>query len=365
MRYPCWRPASALALLLALGCGSEIEPQEVIRPVRYEVVYASGGDRSRTFSGVSQSSTETNLSFKVAGTVQELSVQVGDTVRRGTLIARLDTQDYDLQVDEANAGVTRAKAEARNAEANYKRIRALYEAKNASRNDLDQARTLSESANAATISAEKRLELVRLQLSYTKLHAPVDGKISVVPVTLNENIGVGQVVAILESGARAEIEVGIPGVLISQVRQGDDTIARFDALPGRVFLASVSKVGIGRAGGATTFPVTVELKESTEEVRSGMSAEIEFQFASAQQGERIYAPTVAVGEDRDGRFVYVVEPQGDDAFGLVHRKPVTVGNLAEPGLEILSGLIEGDRLVTAGVSRIRDGQKVRLLPPSE
>jgi RND family efflux transporter MFP subunit len=359
------RSTGAVALLVltaaAWGCGSQPEPEEVVRPVRYEVVYASGANRERTFSGVSRSSTETELSFRVAGTIQELPIKVGDTVRRGDLIARLDPQDYELQVDEANAGVVRAEAEARNARANYNRIRALYEAQNASRTDLDQARTASESADAALVSARKRLELVRLQLGYTRINAPADGRIAAVPVTLNENVGVGQLVAILESGARAEIEVGIPGVLISQVNTGDETVARFDALPGRPFTAVVTKIGVARVGGATTFPVTVELQESSAPVRSGMAAEVTFRFASGQQQGRIFVPSVAVGEDRAGRFVYVVESQGE-AYGIVHRREVTVGSLVDEGLEIVSGLAEGDSVVTAGVSRIRDDQKVRLLP---
>lgn len=352
-----------LSTVGGLGCGAQEEPEEVIRPVRTEIVYAGGARRVRTFSGVSQSSSETELSFRVPGTIQDLPIKVGDVVERGRMLARLDPQDYELQVDEAEAGVVRAQAEARNAQANYERIRALYEAQNASRTDLDQARTLSESANAAEVSARKRLELVKLQLSYTNMRAPAAGTITAVPVTLNENVRVGQVVALLESGARSEIEVGIPGVLISQVHAGDETVARFDALPGRSFAAVVTKVGVARAGGATTFPVTVELQESSADVRSGMSAEVEFHFTSSQPGDRIRVPSVAVGEDRDGRFVYVVEPQ-DDVFGVVHRRAVTVGALVDEGLEVLSGLAEGDTLVTAGVSRIRDGQRVRLLPVS-
>jgi RND family efflux transporter MFP subunit len=329
--------------------------------VRYQVVYATGANRERTFSGVSRSSSETELSFRVAGTIEELPIKVGDTVRRGDLIARLDPQDYELQVDEANAGVVRAEAEARNALANYNRIRALYEAQNASRTELDQARTTSESANAAVVSARKRLELVRLQLGYTTITAPADGSIASVPVTLNENVGMGQLVAVLESGARAEIEVGIPGVLISQIDTGDETVARFDALPGRSFAAVVTKIGVARMGGATTFPVTVELQESSGQVRSGMAAEVAFRFDSGQRGERLFVPSVAVGEDRAGRFVYVVQSNGD-TYGIVHRREVTVGSLVDDGLEILSGITEGDSVVTAGVSRIRDGQKVRLLP---
>ena len=72
-------------------------------------------------------------------------------------------------------------------------------------------------------------------------------------------------------------------------------------------------------------------------------------------------PTVAVLEDRQGRFVFVVRPQSEETeFGIIHRRAVTVGELTTDGLEILQGLKDRDKVVTAGVSRIVDGQKVRL-----
>jgi len=72
-------------------------------------------------------------------------------------------------------------------------------------------------------------------------------------------------------------------------------------------------------------------------------------------------PSFAVGEDGEGRFVYVVEPAPDAAGeGIVRRQAVTVGDLTTEGLEIVSGLQDGDRVVTAGVSRIEDGLRVRL-----
>ena len=71
-------------------------------------------------------------------------------------------------------------------------------------------------------------------------------------------------------------------------------------------------------------------------------------------------PAFAVGEDREGRYVYVVEEVGE-GIGRALRREVTVGGLtADGGLEILQGLVDGDRVITAGVSRIQDGREVRL-----
>jgi multidrug efflux pump subunit AcrA (membrane-fusion protein) len=89
-----------------------------------------------------------------------------------------------------------------------------------------------------------------------------------------------------------------------------------------------------------------------------MAAEVIFRFESTRE-ERIIVPSNAVGEDRQGRFVFVVEP-AEEGFGIAHRRPVVIGDLTEQGIEILEGLNDGERVVTAGVTKLNDGQQVRL-----
>lgn len=347
--------------LLLTACETEEPVQEpIIRPVRTQLVFSTGGTRIRTFSGTAQAGLESRLSFKVAGTVQTLNVEVGDHVKAGDLIAELDPIDYRLQVEEAEASLDRARADLRNAEAKYSRIRALYENRNASRDDLDAARAGAESARAQVHSIEKRLELARSQLGYTRLKAATDGAIAMVGVEINENVQAGQTVVLLTSGARAEVKVGVPGILIAQVQEGSAVRVTFDAIPREVFPASVTEVGVV-TGMSTTYPVTVRLEAEDPDVRPGMAAEVAFRFGSPDDRERFIVPPIAVGEDRNGRYVFVVE-QDEDEMGLTRRRPVKVGELREEGIEILEGVSDGDLLVIAGISKIVDGMKVKLLP---
>jgi multidrug efflux pump subunit AcrA (membrane-fusion protein) len=83
-------------LILNFCSGRPDASSDIIRPVRYETVIMYGGEQTRTFSGVSKSGIETNLSFKVGGTLRRLNVEVGDQVRAGELIAVLDATDYNL-----------------------------------------------------------------------------------------------------------------------------------------------------------------------------------------------------------------------------------------------------------------------------
>ena len=112
---------------------------------------------------------------------------------------------------------------------------------------------------------------------------------------------------------------------------------------------------------ATTFPVTVTLEALDPGVRPGMAAEVAFTFRATDDRERFFVPVVAVGEDRSGRFVWVVEPR-DTGFGVVHRRAVTVGELTSEGLEIVQGLADGEDVVTAGTGQLTEGLTVRLMP---
>jgi len=345
-----------------VACGGEDQSEitEFVRPVRSQHVFLTGSNQIRTFSGTARAGLEAKLSFKVSGTIQRVFVKVGDKVRQRQVLAGLDPRDYDLQMQRAEAALARAKASARSAAADYSRVRALYENRNASRNDLDKGRAAAESSRAEVASSAKELELAQLQLGYTRLSAPAGCYVASVPVEANENVRVGQTIMEVVCGSRLEVEVSMPEAFIARVKKGSAVTATFDAIPGIQFSAIVTKVGVASGRTGTTFPVTVQLQRNVPGFRSGMAAEVTFRFEGRKGEARILVPSVAVGEDREGRFVFVVE-EIEGGMGMVHRKPVTVGELTAEGLEILDGLVDGERVVTAGVRRLHDGRKVRLM----
>jgi RND family efflux transporter MFP subunit len=285
---------------------------------------------------------------------------VGQVVEQGELIAELDPGDYRLRVEDAEAALARSRAEERNAEASHERVRGLYENRNASKQDLDAARAGHESAAAAVESGLKQLELAKRQLGYTRLAAPIAGSVASVDVEMNENVMAGQTIALLTSESDLEVEVAVPGVLIANVREGDAVRVTFDALPGQDLTATVTEVGVAATGMGTTFPVTVRLDKPDTSVRSGMAAEVFLDFASDAGAARFLVPSVAVGEDARGRFVFVVEPTGEPGLATVRRRPVTIGTITNEGIEVSHGLEDGEFVVTAGVTKIVDGQTVKF-----
>ncbi len=355
-----------LPVLICAGCDKDApaRPREAVRPVRFIRVSAAAESPTRMFSGTSKAVVESRLSFRVGGTIQKVNVAVGDAVKKGDLIARIDPADFRIRVQEAEASLARAEAEARNAEANYERVRALYENRNASRNDLDAARAAAESTEAAAAAARKQLELARRQLEYTRLTAPSDCAVASVSAEVNENVAAGQTVAAVTCGDRIDVNVTVPEAVIARINEGDPAAVRFDAVPGETFPGAVTEVGVTSAQLETTFPVAVRLDARDPRVRPGMAAEVALHLRPEKAGLQIMVPPAAVGEDRNGRFVFTVTPS-DPGFGVVHRQSVQVGEITSDGLEIKEGLRDGDFLVTAGVNHIQDGLKVKFNPEKE
>ncbi|MFT5354448.1 MAG: multidrug efflux system membrane fusion protein [Polyangiales bacterium] len=351
----------ALALSVGLaGCGGDEEApaEEIIRPVRSIVVSSDDGSRSRSFSGAVRAGNETRLSFQVPGRIAELDITVGATVESGARLATVDPTDIELQIQEARASAGQARAQVRQAAASYDRIRALYANQNASRQDLDNARAQRDSTQSAAAAISQSVRRLQRQLEYATLVAPDGGTISAVSVERNEVVAAGQVIAVLQVGEQLEVAVDVPESHINRVQRGNEVEVHVDSHD-EPMTGTIYEVGVPMQG-SSVFPVTVRLPEDLSDVRAGMAAEVSFAFdLSEEEAPQHIVPVTSVSEDTDGRFVFVVDGDGDT--GVIRRVSVELGNVGADGIEIQEGLSDGDRVVTAGVSRIHAGLEVRVL----
>jgi RND family efflux transporter MFP subunit len=354
-----------VAAMMLSACGKSDEAvEERLRPVRYVTVSDASVFRDRSFSGTSKSSRESRLSFKVSGTIINVPVQIGQRLSAGNLIAEIDPASYVLQAQQAQASLVEAQANDRRAAANYERTKGLYANDNASLNDLESARAQAESAGAQVGSASKALEIARLNISYTKLAADTDCSIASLDIEVNENVAAGQQVAAVSCGDAFEVTLDLPESLIGSVNATTPVSVRFGSIPGQEFSGVISEVAVALAPGSAAFPIVIKIAESHPSLRSGLAADVTFQFDSAADKGRVVVPVTSVINDPDGTFVFVADLAEIDGEAIVRRRAVTLGELSQLGIEIIDGLNVGDRVVTAGVSVIRDGQRV-LMPFSE
>lgn len=350
------RASSLLLLFLCVSCEQKPAEPPLLRPVKFETVKSYGIGEQRFFNGTAAAELETKLSFKVAGTIERLPVASGQFVEKGALIAQLDQLDYQLQAQEAEAALLDAEAKMRNAISDYARIRELYETKSVSRQELDASRASAESAKANVKASTKKVEMAKAQLDYTTLLAPTDGWLYSVPVEERENVAVGQTVAVLHSGNLIDVVVHVPENYLADVKYGDEVTVFFDAQPGKSYKAEVSKIGVA-SDVSTAFPVKVKIQGGAPGIRPGMAAEVEFSFPRPPEERGVVVPSSAILGEGPDRYIFVLHlPEG-----VVEKRKVEVGRISNNGVQILQGLKEGDLIITAGVTFLQDGEKVRAI----
>ena len=354
---------AGLCLGLLAGCSEEPVVQETkLRPVKF--ITTDQGEtaiRDRVFSGTTHATQEVDLSFKVSGTVKQVAVAVGGRISKGDLIAELDSETYRVELEQARASLANANAARRNAEAEYQRVRQLYTNNNASQNELDSALASTESAKAAYNADAQSVRLAKLNLQYTQLKLKADTVCSAANVSIepNENVTMGTTVAQVNCGDGWEVKIAVPESLIGAFQNGLRGSVQFASLRGETFDGIVTEVGT-TTGGSTIFPVTLLLDGAPPIIRSGLAAEVTFQFSNHNASSDVFylAPEV-VGQDETGTFVYVIEASNVPGAAVLRRRSVDVGEISELGLEILNGLGDGERVVVAGHKSARDGLLVR------
>ena len=345
--------------LLVAACGESPDVvEERLRPVRYVTITDGDGFRDRSFSGTSKSSRESRLSFKISGTVVDVPVQIGERLNAGDLIARIDPASYELQAQQAQAALVEAQANDRRAAANYDRTKGLYANDNASLNDLESARAEAESAQAVVASATKALEIAQLNVSYTQLLAATGCSIASLDVEVNENVSAGQQVALVSCGDEFEVNVDLPESLIGNVNKDTQVSIQFGAIPDAVLAGEITEVAVASASGSAAFPVVIRVLDSHPSLRSGLAADVTFQFDSGAAQSAVVLPVTAVINRPEGTSVFVAERSEVEGESIVRRRAVTLGELTQSGIEVIEGLEVGDRVITAGISVIRDGQRV-------
>ena len=349
-------PVIALTMLFA-GCEEPVEEAPPpLRPVRSVVAQPASGGVTNAIAGVTRASTESRLSFRVGGSLSSVRVTVGERVGRGAVLAELDPADLEIQVEQTEASLAQVIALERQSRAEYERVRALYENNNASKSDLDAARAAAESATAQVEAARKALEQAQRQLGYSTLVAPTAGAVASVDAEENETVAAGQTIVVLESGARPEIELAVSEVTIPYLEVGDSVEIEIAAAASGRLKGKVSEVGVAATPGASTFPAIVSIENAPSTVRSGMAAEVYVTVDRREDG--VVVPFVSVGEDGQGRYVFVVEA-ADSESAVVERRSVEVAGVDQDGIVVTSGLQAGERVVTAGTRRLTSGMRVK------
>ncbi len=358
----------ACTALLLSACGREPPPtvEQTPRVKVFEVGEQTTG-QLRRLSGKLVSQDTALLSFNVAGTVEEVLVVPGQTVEAGQVLARLDPEPKRIAVNQARARLSVTRAELLEAKQNYERTTDLHERGFSTQADLEAAEAEYARSRGNLEAAESDLERDERDLARTELTAPFAGSIGSRSVDPFQEVAVGEQVFVLQSDHALKVEVLVPETLIRFVDYGEPVEVELPSLEDVKLRGTVIEIG-SRAESGNAFPVSVQLSATTSNLRPGMTAGVTFTFDDYVDGSPIYLLPISAlaldhgtvnppldAEDPSYVPVYVV---GND--NVLEIRKIRVGGLRGDMFEVFEGLEEGDKVVSAGVSFVREGMQVEL-----
>src|SRR5256714_5971374 len=230
------RAFAILAVLLLLVACTEAAPatSNPERPVQVQRVTYQSGDASREFVGVVRARYETDLGFRVAGKITARIINVGDRVRVGDVIARLDSQDLKLQVESAQAELSAATSNLAQTAADELRYASLKSRGYAAVADYDRKKAAKDEADGRLERAQRALDLARNQLAYAELRADADGVITAALAETGQVVAIGQAVARLAHRGGMEAVIALPETWLGEARTSQAPV-RLGSGPPRPF----------------------------------------------------------------------------------------------------------------------------------
>lgn len=342
--------ALMLAFLLATGCEKKEEavPKEVIRPVKVITVAGSSSNIPLIFPGKTRANQRVELSFKIPGPLVEMSVEEGQFIKKGKLIARILPRDFKINLDAA-------KARAVNADRQYERYKELYVRKQVSKADFDRYKASRDVAAA-------NLEDAKNALKDTYLKAPFDGIVAKRHVQNFEEVQAKQPIVFFQDNSKIEILVDAPENLIVTLEQERkiEAAATFAAAPGKAFPVTLKEYSTEADPQTQTYQVVLIMDQPEGiNILPGMTATVTGKRPETEKmAVQIIIPAISVMEDpQEKAFVWVLKKEGM----TVHKTEVTVGEMTgSKNILILKGLTGGEVIVTSGLTKLQEGMKVSI-----
>jgi len=326
------------------------------RRVRAIVVVFNGQGEPVTLTGQVRAAVQANLSFRLAGRLIERSVNVGDLVRAGQIIARLDPQNQRNAFVSAQADLTAARSQLVKAQGDFVRQKALIGEGATSRAQYDQALQLSETAQAQVSSAGAQLKIAQDQLSYDNLTADSDGVVIAKSAEPGEVVQAGQTIVQLAHQGGVDAVFDVPAILIrTSPHDPEVTVALADD-PAIRTIGHVREVAPQADQATRTFEVKVGLVNPPDTMRLGTTVTGQIHL-DAVPGYGV--PASALTEAHGRPAVWIV----NRVTRKVALREVRVARYDQGSVMISRGLNNGDIVVTAGVQALHPDQQVRLLEP--
>ncbi len=350
-------PVAAIGLLLAMlaGCGAEKAPSAPeARLVRTMLVSDASSPQLSQYTAEIRSRYETDLSFQVSGKIARRAVDVGTLVKRGDVLATIDSTDQQLGLDAAKSAVNAAQAELDRALSEEARYRDLLERGLTTRAAYLTQQTAVKTSQSRLEQATADLRLSEQRLSYTTLRSDHDGVVTEVMAEAGSVVAAGQPVMNVARPSDLEAVFDVPDGQIDALRSNAALQIAFLANADETIDAQVREISPSADPVTRTYQVRASIAAPPPNLRLGMTVTVTLPRGEGTSSIRL--PSTALFQSGKDPAIWVV--RSDYTLEL---RTVTIDRYESDGVLIAGGLNAGDRVVTAGVHRLADGEKVRLL----
>ncbi len=340
--------AIASMVLLLAACSEAPPPPAAPRLVRTLVVGAGAAASEggiRGYSGEVRARSESTLGFRIAGKIVERRVDIGQAVKAGQVLARLDPADSALQLAQAEAQHALAAAD-------LARYRDLRTKNFVSASALDARETAFKAAAA-------QAQLAKNQAGYATLAAERNGVVSQVLAEAGQVVGAGQAVFRLAPDGEREVAISIPESEIGVFKPGQAATVRFWATAGaadRPVAGRLREVSPMADPVTRTFAARISLQDADPLLPLGMTATVRFPNGTGG-ASALFVPLTAIFQQGNQPAVWIV-----GADNTVKLQPVSVSAYTDSGAAVTGGLVGGEQIVAAGVNLLAAGEKVRVAP---
>ncbi|MBP0599697.1 efflux RND transporter periplasmic adaptor subunit [Herbaspirillum sp. LeCh32-8] len=351
-----------LSLSLAFTLAACSKPAPVAEAPREVVVLQAqqrNGAQALHLPAEVQSRFVTAMSFRVAGQLIERRVHLGDAVRKGQLVARLDPADAEHNAASARAELESARQHLDAAQKQFKRDTEQARENLISAQQLEQSQDAHAAAQAQFQAAQARAAVAGNQRGYTSLLAEHDGVISAEQANTGDVLSAGQPVFSLAWSGAVDVVTDVADSQVARIRPGATATVTLPALPGKSFTGRVREVSPAADPQSRTYRVKVTLEQPDASLRLGMTGEVVITPAASTAADAVMLlPATALFHQGDKPALWIV---GGD--GKLTLRPVTVSAYGERSISVTQGVSADDKVVVQGVHTLTAGEKVKAIAP--
>ncbi|WP_407571929.1 efflux RND transporter periplasmic adaptor subunit [Deinococcus altitudinis] len=322
--------------------------------------------------GTLTSSSDVSITPQVQGSVTEVGPQVGDTVKKGEVLSRLDQSTLRTQLAQAQAALSQVRNSGTSAQANLAqaastldRLQAVYQLGGVSRQDVQNAQTQYTAAQVAAQnatggsveSAQAAVQNLNLMLAKTVITSPITGIVAARNVEVGEVAAPGVPIMTIVQGDPRRIVSTISASQASLIQTGQPVQVTFDSVPNRSFGAQVSAINPTSVATGDVYPIEARLDQPSPLLRAGMIATEQLE-STVEAGQPV-VPMTAIARIGAQNYVYTVEN------GKATRIPVQTGISGQgdnnvQDVTLTSGVASGTQVVSTDVNALWDGAPVQV-----